>query len=78
MGGRAHLVLSAVFLLAAIPALAQAPSPTRAFDGRYAGVSVQSTKSGAYGRCPPPGVPAELVIANGVAKDLERCLGRHG
>jgi hypothetical protein len=53
----------------AMQAAAQAPPPTTtAFDGKYAGVSRESSKAGSNpgAKCPPSGIPAPLTIKNGV------------
>jgi hypothetical protein len=51
----------------AMPVAAQAPVPTTAFDGKYVGVSRESTRTPAFpgAKCPPSGVPAPLTIKNG-------------
>jgi hypothetical protein len=53
-------------IAAAMPAAAQPPAPTAAFDGHYAGVSAHTEKSTAHGRpCPPMHTPDALTITNG-------------
>jgi hypothetical protein len=68
MSGRAKVLLAILGLAVAMPASAQAPAPTTAFDGKYVGVSRQSSKSGSNpgAKCTPNGVPAPLRIKNGV------------
>jgi len=68
MFGRVRIVLMIATCALAIPAAAQAPAPTTAFDGRYAGVSRDSAKTPAFpsAKCPPSEVPAPLTIKNGV------------
>jgi hypothetical protein len=57
----------ATALALAIPAAAQPPMPTTAFDGTYAGASAHTSKSTAHGRsCPPWHTPDGLTITNGV------------
>jgi hypothetical protein len=56
-----------------IPAAAQAPAPTTAFDGKYAGVSKESSRfvsGGERAHCAeyPKGVPASLTIMNDVIR----------
>jgi hypothetical protein len=65
--------MSAVLTIAACAALttpvaAQAPAPTTAFDGTYAGISREVSKSPSAPRakCPPSGGLAPLTIKNGV------------
>ena len=67
MLGRAKLVLTIMAFAAASPAAAQTPAATT-FDGRYIGVSRESTKAGSSpgAKCPPSGVPAPLAVRNGV------------
>jgi hypothetical protein len=56
----------------ALPAAAQDPAPAMtAFDGKYAGVSRDVSKTPSAHRannCPQSGVPGPLTIANGVAR----------
>ena len=68
MFGRAALLLTIAASGLAMPAAAQAPEPTTAFDGKYVGVSRESTKAGSSpgAKCQPNGVPAPLTIRNGV------------
>jgi hypothetical protein len=57
----------AAALTLAMPAAAQAPGHTTAFDGTYAGVSAHTFKSTAHGRpCPPMHTPDALTISHGV------------
>jgi hypothetical protein len=56
----------ATALALAMPAGAQVPGHTMAFDGTYAGVSAHTFKSTAHGRsCPPWHTPDALTITNG-------------
>jgi hypothetical protein len=68
MFGRAALLLMTAASALAMPAAAQAPAPTTAFDGKYVGVSRESSKaaSSPAAKCLPIGVPAPLTIRNGV------------
>jgi hypothetical protein len=69
MFGRARILLTIAACMLATPIAAQAPTPaTTAFDGKYAGVSRESSKTPAFpgAKCPPNGVPAPLTITNGV------------
>jgi hypothetical protein len=68
MFGRARILLMIAACAVALPVAAQAPAPTTAFDGKYVGVSRESTKAGSspQAKCPPSGVPAPLTIRNGV------------
>jgi hypothetical protein len=68
MFGRAALLLTIAASGLAMPAVAQAPAPTTAFDGKYVGVSRESSKAGSNpgAKCLPNGVPAPLTIRNGV------------
>ena len=52
----------------ATPVAAQAPAATTAFDGKYVGVSRESSKAGSNpaAKCLPSGVPAPVTIRNGV------------
>jgi hypothetical protein len=72
MFGRTRVVLTiTACTVSAIPVAAQAPAPTTAFDGKYAGVSREVSKNPSARRannCPQSGVPAPLTIANGVAR----------
>jgi hypothetical protein len=67
-GGTRTLATIAACCLATSVA-AQAPAPTAtAFDGKYVGVSRESSKAGSNpgAKCPPNAVPAPLTIRNGV------------
>jgi hypothetical protein len=69
MFGPARILLMIAACVAVSPAAAQAPLPTTAFDGTYAGVSGVSTRSepGSRNRyCRQPGVPSPLTIRGGV------------
>ena len=68
MFDRAALLLMIAASALAMPAAAQAPAPTTAFDGKYVGVSRESSKAASSPRakCEPNGVPAPLTIRNGV------------
>jgi len=68
MFGRAALLLTIAASGLAMPAAAQAHAPTTAFDGKYVGVSRESTKAGSSpgAKCQPNGVPAPLTIRNGL------------
>jgi len=68
MFGRAALLLTIAASGLPMPAAAQAPAPTTAFDGKYVGVSRESTKAGSSpgAKCQPNGVPASLTIRNGL------------
>ena len=57
----------------AMPVVAQTPTPTTAFDGKYVGVSTEPLRPGgstvgAYpgAKCYPPGLPAPLTVKEGV------------
>jgi hypothetical protein len=68
-------ILAAVAALAlAMPAAAQAPGPmTTAFDGKYAGVSADVSKSMPNGpRCPREHAPDTLTITNGAVHSAPR------
>jgi hypothetical protein len=67
--GRTKVLLTIVLSAAAPPLAAQTPAPTTtAFDGTYAGVSREVSKSPSAPRakCPPSGALAPLTIKNGV------------
>ena len=68
MLGRSKVLLAIAASVIAMPAAAQAPGPATAFDGKYVGVSRESSKAGSNpgAKCPPSGVPAPLTIRNGV------------
>ena len=69
MFGPARRLLMIGACVTALSAAAQAPLPTTAFDGTYAGVSAVSTRSqpGSRNRyCRQPDVPSPLTIRDGV------------
>jgi hypothetical protein len=68
MFARARILLTIAALTLTMPAIAQALAPTTTFDGKYVGVSRESSKAGSNpgAKCPPSGVPAPLTIRNGV------------
>lgn len=73
MYGRAKVLLTIVSSVLAMPVVAQPPTPTTAFDGKYTGVSTEPLRpggstSGAYpgAKCYPPGLPGPLTIKEGV------------
>ena len=69
MFGPARTLLMITACVTALSAAAQAPLPTTAFDGTYAGVSAVSTRSqpGSRNRyCRQPDVPSPLTIRDGV------------
>ena len=68
MLGRTTLLLTIAAFASVAPAIAQTSAPPSGFDGRYIGVSRESTKSGSNpgAKCPPSGVPGPLAIRNGV------------
>ena len=71
MFGRAAILLAILASALAVPAAAQPPGPTTtAFDGKYAGVSREMSKSPSAPRakCTPSGVPAPLTITNGIIR----------
>ena len=73
MSGRAKTILMVAGLVLAIPAAAQAPTATTAFDGHYTGVSAHVAKSLAHGRrCPRIHTPDALTITNGVVQSGAR------
>jgi len=65
---RATVALTFAACALATLVAAQTPGPTTAFDGKYVGVSRESTKAGSNpgAKCLPSGVPAPLTIRNGV------------
>jgi hypothetical protein len=73
MSGRLKALLTIAGLALAMPATAQVPTPTTAFDGNYVGVSAHIEKSTGHGRqCPREHAPDPLTITSGVvhsAKD---------
>jgi hypothetical protein len=81
MSCRGKALLSVAALAVALPAAAQAPAPSTAFDGRYVGVSRESSKAGSNpgAKCLPNGVPAPLAIRNeGHRNARERGLAGNG
>ena len=70
MSSRARVFLTIAAFAFAMPVAAQAPAPTTtAFDGRYAGVSADVSKSTAHGRqCPRESVPDPLTVKNGAVR----------
>ena len=70
MFGRAMILLAIPASALATPVAAQAPAPTTAFDGKYVGVSRESSKAGSTpgAKCLPRGVPDTLTITNGVVR----------
>jgi hypothetical protein len=70
MFDRARVFLTIAAFALALPAAAQAPAPTAtAFDGKYAGVSADISKSTAHGRqCPREHAPDPLTINNGAVR----------
>ena len=69
MFGRSKILLTIAACVLATQVAAQAPAPTTtAFDGKYVGVSRESSKAGSNpgAKCLPSGVPAPLTIKNGV------------
>ena len=73
MSGRLKVLLTIAGLALAMPATAQLPTPTTAFDGNYVGVSAHIEKStGHGGQCPREHAPDPLTITSGAvhsAKD---------
>jgi hypothetical protein len=74
MSGRAKLLLTIAAVALAMPGAAQTPSqPTTSFDGRYAGVSADVSKSTAHDRrCPRESAPEPLTIKNGAVRSKGR------
>jgi hypothetical protein len=73
MFGRARALMTIAACAIATSVAAQAPAPTTAFDGKYAGVSKESSRfvsGGERAHCAeyPKGVPASLTIMNGVIR----------
>ena len=68
MSGRTKVLLTIALSAVAPPLAAQTAVPTTAFDGTYAGVSREVSKSPSAPRakCPPSGGLAQLTIKNGV------------
>jgi hypothetical protein len=65
----ARILLTTAVCTVALSAIAQVPAPTTtAFDGKYVGVSRESSKAGSNpgAKCPPSGVPAPFTIRNGM------------
>ena len=73
MSARLKALLTIAGLALAMPAIAQVPTPTTAFDGNYVGVSARIEKSTGHGReCPREHAPDPLTITSGAvhsAKD---------
>jgi len=66
MSGRLKALLTIAGLAMAMPATAQVPAPTMAFDGNYVGVSAHIAKSTGHGRqCPREHAPDPLTITSG-------------
>jgi hypothetical protein len=74
MSGPPKVLLTIAGLALATPASTQAPIPTTAFDGTYAGVSRAAAPygSGPSRGCVASGVPAPLTITNGVVHTRAR------
>ena len=73
MSGRLKALLTIAGLAFAMPATAQVPTPTTAFDGNYVGVSAHIAKSTAHGRqCPREHAPDTLTITNGTVQSSAR------
>jgi hypothetical protein len=72
MFGRARILLTIAACAVAMPAAAQAPAPTTAFDGTYAGVSrtLEGTMGFPTGKCSSQGGAGapSLTIVNGIAR----------
>jgi hypothetical protein len=69
MSARMRALVTVAGLALAMPVAAQAPAPATAYDGTYAGVSMDVTKANPEAtHCPRGGVPAPLTINNGVVK----------
>jgi hypothetical protein len=68
MFGRERILITITASALAMPVFAQTPAPTTAFDGIYAGISREVSKSPSAPRakCPPSGALAPLTIKNGV------------
>ena len=68
MFGRKRILITIAASALAMPVFAQTPAPTTAFDGTYAGISREVSKSPSAPRakCPPSGALAPLTIKNGV------------
>jgi hypothetical protein len=69
MFGLARILLTIGASAVAMPVFAQTPAPTTSFDGTYAGISREFSKSPGAPRakCTPNGVPPRLTIAKGAA-----------
>jgi hypothetical protein len=85
MFGLMRVLLTVTAFAFAAPAGAQAPAPTTsAFDGTYAGVSSELSRSpGSPGaKCSPSNTPPPLTITNGVARtrwaDMEGSVSPQG
>ena len=67
MFGRTKVFLTIALSAAVSPLAAQTSAPTTAFDGTYAGVSREVSKSPSAPRakCPPSGALAPLTIRSG-------------
>jgi hypothetical protein len=71
VSGRAKVFVIIAAIAFAMPVAAQAP--TTAFDGKYAGLSADVSKSTAHGRqCPRESVPDLLTIKNGAVRSKGR------
>ena len=69
MSHRTRVSMTIGAFVFATPVAAQAPGPTRVFDGEYRGVSMHVSKAVSHQRqCPQGGVPPPLTIKNGVVK----------
>jgi hypothetical protein len=68
MSGRKRALLTIAAFAWALPAGAQVPAATTTFDGKYVGVSRESSKTPAFpgAKCPPNGIPGPLTVRNGV------------
>ena len=80
MSGRLKALLTIAGLTLAVPATAQVPAPTLAFDGNYVGVSAHIEKSTGHGRqCPREHAPEPLTITSGAVHSAkERWTGTVG
>ena len=75
MFSRSQAFLAIAVSALALPVAAQAPGPTTtAFDGQYAAVSADVSKSGRARseRCPREHVPNTLTITNGAVHSAAR------
>ena len=69
MFGPARTLLMIAACFSAVPAAAQGPAPTTAFDGSYAGVAAVSTRThpgSGKTHCRAQKTPSPLTISNGV------------